>query len=111
MIITKPETAEDLYPLFNKVLIEQHKPDPNAGWGRVTFTGRGFYLKLESDYKYNYVRRTIEIEHPDEYFHKKFHMHSDYSETVYLDRYITIKYCKDKKGCKEEWTTYIDQHE
>lgn len=111
MILTKPEKAEDLYPLFRQILLENHKPDANAGWRLITFTGKGFYLKLEGEYKYDYNRKTVEIEHPDEYFLEKFHMHDGYSETVYLDRFITISFCKDKKGRKSEWRKPIYQHE
>jgi hypothetical protein len=111
MIIWKPEKAEDLYPLFEQMLIAKHKPDPDAGWGIVTFTGRGFYLRLEGDYKTDYKRRPIDIEHPDSYFCKKFAMHTDDNEIVYMDRYIKMSFCKDMKGCKKEWATFIYQHE
>lgn len=111
MIIWKPEKAEDLYPLFKQMLIAKHKPDPDAGWGIVTFTGRGFYLKISGEYSYAYERKPVEIEHPDEYIQKKFAMYTDYSKTVYLDRYITMRFCKDMKGCKPEWMTFIYQHE
>ena len=111
MIITKPEKIEDLYPLFKQILIEKHKPDKAARWGLVTFTGKGFYLNLSGDYKYDYVRKTIDIEHPDEYFLDKFRNHDVYSETVYLDRYITLRFSKDMKGQKHLWSSTIYQHE
>ena len=110
MVIWKPEKTEDLYPLFKQILISNHKPDRHAGWGRLTFTGKGFYLKLEGEYSYDYVRKNIEIEHPDEYFTKKFHVYNDYSETVYLDRFIIMSFYKDIQGRKQEWKTYIYQH-
>lgn len=111
MILTKPEKAEDLYPLFKQILIEQHKPDLSADWRRLTFTGKGFYLKLDGDYKYDYIRKTVDIEHSDEYFLKKFHICNDYNEILYLDRIITISFCKDKKGRKKEWMKSIYQHQ
>ena len=111
MIIVKPEKTEDLYPLFKQILIEQHKPDKNASWGAVTFTGKGFHLKLQGDYKYDYIRKTVDIEHPDEYFLKRFHVYNDYNETIYLDRFIAMYFCKDMKGCKRVWATNIYQHE
>lgn len=111
MVITKPEKAEDLYPLFKQILIEKHKPDPSARWGIVTFTGKGFYLKLSGDYRYDYIRRTVDIEHPDEYFFDKFHVYNEYNETVYLDRFITMRFCKDMKGRTGVWMTNIFQHQ
>jgi hypothetical protein len=111
MIITKPEKTEDLYPLFKQILIENHKPDKAASWGVVTFTGKGFYLKLNGDYRYDYIRKTVDIEHPDEYFLKKFHIYNEYSETLYLDRFITMRFCRDMKGRKGEWVTNIYQHQ
>lgn len=110
MIITKPENTEDLYPLFKQILIPDHRPDQQGGWGRPTFTGKGFYLKLQGEYSYDYVRKNIEIEHPDEYFSEKFRMCNEYSEAEYLDRFIIMSFCKDKKGHKQEWKTYIYQH-
>ena len=111
MIITKPEKAEDLYPLFKQILIEQHKPDKAASWGVVTFTGKGFYLKLSGEYKSDGAHTLIDIEHPDQYFLSKFNMSDQYYKTVYLDRLIIMNFCKDKKGRKKEWMTYIYQHE
>ena len=111
MIITKPEKTEDLYPLFKQILIEQHKPDLAAGWGRVTFTGKGFYLKLNGEYKSDSIRETVNIEHPDEYFLSKFSMSDQYHRTVFLDRLIIMNFYKDKKGRKGEWVKYIYQHE
>lgn len=111
MIITKPEKTEDLYPLFKQILIEQHKPDRTAGWGRVTFTGRGFYLKLNGEYRSDGEHTPIDIEHPDEYFLKKFCMTNQFYKTVYLDRFIIMNFCKDGKGRKSEWMTYIYQHQ
>ena len=111
MIITKPEKTEDLYPLFKQILIEQHKPDLAAGWGRVTFTGKGFYLKLNGEYKSDGIRETVNIEHPDEYFLSKFSMSDQYHRTVFLDRLIIMNFYKDKKGRKGEWVKYIYQHE
>lgn len=111
MILTKPEKTEDLYPLFKQILIEKHAPDKQAGWGRVTFTGKGFYLKLEGEYKFDYARKNVDIEHPDAYFTKKFAMYTDYNEIVHLDRYIIVRFCKDMKGRKQEWMTSIYQHE
>lgn len=102
MIITKPEKTEDLYPLFKQILIENHKPDLTAGWGAVTFTGRGFYLKLTGEYRSDGQRLTIDIEHPDEYFLEKFHMSDQYWSSVYLDRFIIMNFCKGKKGHKQE---------
>jgi len=110
MIITKPEKTEDLYPLFKQILVENHKPDLNAGWGRVTFTGRGFYLKLTGEYRSDGERVTIDIEHPDAYFLKKFNMSDQYFKTIHLDRFIIMNFCKDKKGHKSEWMKYIYQH-
>lgn len=111
MIITKPEKAEDLYPLFKQILIPNHKPDLAAGWGRVTFTGKGFYLKLDGEYRSDGIHTPIEIEHPDEYFLSKFRMSDSYYKTTYLDRLVAMHFCKDKKGRNEEWVTYIYQHE
>lgn len=111
MIITKPEKTDDLYPLFKQILIENHKPDLTAGWGAVTFTGRGFYLKLTGEYRSDGKRLTIDIEHPDEYFLEKFHMSDQYWSSVYLDRFIIMNFCKDYKGRKSEWMTYIYQHQ
>ena len=111
MIITKPEKAEDLYPLFKQILIEQHKPDKDVGWGRVTFTGKGFYLKLSGEYKSDGEHTPIDIEHPDEYFLRKFRMSDQYYKTVYLDRFVVMNFYKDMKGRKGEWVTYIYQHE
>lgn len=111
MNLTKPEKAEDLYPLFIPILTENHKPDNTAHWGNITFTGRGFYLKLTGDYRYDYIRRTVDIEHPDEYFNDKFHIYNDYNETVYLDRFITIHFYKDMKGRAGVWMTNIFQHQ
>jgi len=110
MIITKPEKTEDLYPLFKQILIEKHKPDLNAGWGRVTFTGKGFYLKLNGEYKSDGVHTNIDIEHPDKYFLEKFCMSDQYYKSVYLDRFIVMSFSKDMKGRKREWVTYIYQH-
>lgn len=110
MIITKPEKTEDLYPLFKQILVENHKPDLTAGWGRVTFTGRGFYLQLNGEYRSDGKRMTIDIEHPDAYFLKKFNMSDQYYKTIYLDRFIIMNFCKDRKGRKSEWMKYIYQH-
>lgn len=111
MIITKPETTEDLYPLFKQILIEKHKRDPKAGWGILTYTGKGFYLKLEGDYEYEYIRKPVGIEHPDEYVLNKFHMYPEYNETVYLDRFIKMSFYKDMKGHVGLWAKKIYQHE
>lgn len=107
----KPEKAEDLYPLFKQILIEKHKPDQAARWGIITFTGKGFHLKLQGNYNYEHIRKTIDIEHPDEYFFNKFHITNEYSETVYLDRFITMHFYKDMKGRAGVWMTNIYQHQ
>ena len=111
MILTKPEKAEDLYPLFKQILIEQHKSDPYARWGMVTFTGKGFYLKLNGEYRSDAKQIAIDIEHPDVYFLKKFSMDDQYYKTIFLDRIIIMNFCKDKKGHKSEWRKLIYQHE
>lgn len=107
----KPEKTDDLYPLFKQILIENHKPDPSAGWGIVTFRGKGFYLKLEGNYRSTGEQSPIEVEHPDEYFLRKFRMSSQYYKTVYLDRFITMSLFKDMKGRKKEWMAFIYQHQ
>ena len=111
MILTKPEKAEDLYPLFKQILIEQHKPGPADRWGMVTFAGKNFCLKLNGEYKTDSKCVTIDIEHPDAYFLKKFNTDDQYYKTIYLDRFIIMNFCKDKKGRKSEWRKPIYQHE
>lgn len=111
MIITKPETVENLYPLFKQILIKKHKQDPKAEWGILTYTGKGFYLKLEGDYDYVHIRKPIDIEHRDEYTLHKFHMYDDYSQIVYTDRYIKMSFYKDIKGRVRLWAKEIHQHE
>ena len=111
MIITKPEKEEDLYPLFKQILIENHKPDLQAGWGMVTFTGKGFYLKLKGEYRSDAAHATIDIEHPDKYFLSKFHMSDQYYRSVYLDRLVIMQFYKDMKGHKKEWSMCLYQHQ
>ena len=111
MIITKPEKIEDLYPLFKQILMENHKPDQAAGWGIVTFTGKGFYLRLEGNYRATGKHELIDIKHPDAYFLSKFRMSDQYYKTVYLDRFIIMNFYKDMKGRKKEWSTNIYQHQ
>lgn len=111
MILTKPEITDDLYAMFRQILAEKHKPDLTAGWGTATFTGKGFYLKLEGNYRATSEHTLIDIEHPDEYFLSKFRMSSHYYKTVYLDRFITMSLFKDMKGRKKEWMTFIYQHQ
>lgn len=111
MILTKPEKADDLYPLFKQILLENHKPDTSAGWGIVTFTGKGFCLKLEGCYRTTGEHTFIDIEHPDKYFLTKFRMSDQCYRTAYLDRFISVGFYKDMKGRKKEWSTSIYQHQ
>lgn len=107
----KPETTVDLYTLFMQVLTEQHRPDyANSNWGDITFTGRGFYLKLKGDLTSTGTHSPINIEHYDEYFHQKFHVVDSFYRTVYTDRFIHVSFCKDNKGHKQEWSAMIKQH-
>ena len=111
MILAKPEIADDLYPMFRQIFLENHKPDPHAGWGMVTYTGKGFYLQLKGEYRSDAEHVTIDLEHPDQYFLEKFHMSDQCYRSVYIDRFITMKFYKDKNGRKQEWVKYIYQHQ
>ena len=111
MILTEPKTTDDLYPMFRQILLENHKPDLSSGWGTVTFTGKGFYLKLSGEYRTDGSRETIDIEHPDEYFLSKFKMSDQHYRNKYIDRLIVMNFCKDKHGRKKEWMTFIYQHQ
>lgn len=110
MILPEPKNAENLYEVFKPILIEQHEPDLNHGWGSVTIKGKGFYLKLRGDYKTEGLRTPVEIEHPDKYFLSKFHMDESRYTPKYLDRIISMSFSKDKRGQRREWITIIPQH-
>ena len=107
---TKPIAMGDLYPLFKEILIAEHKPDKNAPWGNVTFTGRGFYLKIIGDYKTDGKQRSIDIADYDPYFVSKFKITVAHYQTEYLDRILTMSLYNDCKGRKRVWSTQIYQH-
>lgn len=67
-------------------------------------------MKLKGEYRSDGKHVLIDIEHPDEYFLKKFCMTNQFYKTVYLDRFIIMNFCKDSKGRKSEWMTPIYQH-